>query len=590
MKREAPPTLVVVLAVILGSQTSCNLSSRRDGVVGAGSGTTGPTGGDGRVPRAVPISGGTLLVATDGRAWVSDPDRDRVVVADLETGDVEREHELEEGAWPGKAAADGEGNVYVVLRGAGQVQRFDRTGDAQAPFEVCANPRGVAWSAEREALLVACVEGELVVSTAEGAILERRFVAHDLRDVVVTPAGAVWVSTFRSAELMRLDAELEIVERPSPAAGVDGAGNVLTPHVLWDLTVGTGGELIALHQRATTRELPVEPPETRSPPSSPPSYGGTATETLPVVDSVVTTVGDDITQRPLDSAEVLSVDADVDPLSGDLIVVSSGTGTVSLRRAGALVGEHRPSAQPIAAAFFEGDVVIQTREPSELVIWSPSGQVQTVELGGRDVEDAAHEIFHTALNGTSVTGISCASCHPEGRDDGHTWSFEGIGARRTQTLLGDVRSSKPFHWDGDISSMGELMNIVFSDRMGNRELSSAETRDFERWLGGLSSLRSTEVDAASSAAGRAAFEKAGCDSCHEGPRFSDESQHDVGTGKAFQTPALVGLRFRGPFMHDGCAPQIEDRFDESCGGEGHGQVSALDTQERSDLVRFLESL
>jgi streptogramin lyase len=173
MKREAPPTLVVVLAVILGSQTSCNLSSRRDGVVGAGSGTTGPTGGDGRVPRAVPISGGTLLVATDGRAWVSDPDRDRVVVADLETGDVEREHELEEGAWPGKAAADGEGNVYVVLRGAGQVQRFDRTGDAQAPFEVCANPRGVAWSAEREALLVACVEGELVVSTAEGAILER---------------------------------------------------------------------------------------------------------------------------------------------------------------------------------------------------------------------------------------------------------------------------------------------------------------------------------------------------------------------------------------------------------------------------------
>jgi hypothetical protein len=43
-------------------------------------------------------------------------------------------------------------------------------------------------------------------------------------------------------------------------------------------------------------------------------------------------------------------------------------------------------------------------------------------------------------------------------------------------------------------------------------------------------------------------------------------------------------------MHDGCAPQIEDRFDESCGGEGHGQVSALDTQERSDLVRFLESL
>jgi hypothetical protein len=579
---------LIGLAFVLGSQTNCNPSSRRDGIVGAGAGVL-PDASDDEAPlkRAVPVSGGTLFINAAGRAWVSDPDRDRVVVADVENGQVERVHELGEATWPGKAAEDPEGNVYVVLRGTGQVQRFDPKGDKLQRFAVCANPRGVAWSSAREALLVACVEGDIVVTSATGSIVERRFVAADLRDIVITPAGETWASTFRGAELMHLDGDLDISERLVPPAGDDGAGNLLVPRVLWDLTVGADGELVALHQRMTTRELPVSPSD---PATSTPAYGGSATESLAVVASVVTTVGDDLEDQALDSAEVLSVDADVDPLSGDVLVVSAGTETVSRRSGGVLVAEHRPKAQPIAAAFFEGNAVIQTREPSELITWSKSGDISRLDLGGVEVEETTHEIFHTAVRDGTVTGISCASCHPEGRDDGHTWSFQGIGSRRTQSLLGDVRQSKPFHWDGDMTSMNQLMDVVFSNRMGNRKLSSSEVRDFEEWLGGLPALRAADVDSSVVSAGRAAFEKANCDSCHEGPRFTDERNHDVGTGKPFQTPTLVGLRFRAPFMHDGCATMVEDRFDDSCGGDSHGKFSSLDDTEQTHLVRFLESL
>jgi mono/diheme cytochrome c family protein len=581
-------TLLIGLAAVLGSQAHCNLSSRRDGIAGAANGTSSGKGKEEEpVARSVPISGGTLFVNAEGRAWVSDPDRDRVVIADVAEGRVVEVHELGEAAWPGKAAEDPEGNVYLVLRGSGEVQRFDPQGGALERFEVCRNPRGVAWSPAREALLVACAEGDLVVSTPTGKVVERSLVAPDLRDVVVTPSGEVWTSTFRSAELLRLNGELEVAERLALPSSSDAVGNLLVARVVWELAVGVDGELVALHQRMTTRELPVSAPDV---PAVAPAYGGAAVESLPVVGSVVTTVGDTVSDQPLDSAEVLSVDTDVDPLSGDVVVVSAGTETVSRRSGGVLTAEHRPSAQPIAAAFFAGDVVIQTREPAELITWSKFGEVSRIELGGDEVEEESHEIFHGAVRDGNVTGISCASCHPEGRDDGHTWSFEGIGARRTQSLLGNVAQSKPFHWDGDMTSLGELMDVVFSERMGNRKLTASELRGFEDWLAGLGALRPAKAKEADVTAGRAAFERAGCDGCHSGERFSDEGNHDVGTGKSFQTPSLLGLRFRGPFMHDGCAPHVEDRFDPACGGDAHGKVSSLDSDERASLVRFLESL
>ena len=82
-----------------------------------------------------------------------------------------------------------------------------------------------------------------------------------------------------------------------------------------------------------------------------------------------------------------------------------------------------------------------------------------------------------------------------------------------------------------------------------------------------------------------------CATCHEGPLLTNNKTVDVGTGQALQVPTLRGLRWRPPFMHDGCARTLADRFTPSCGGgDRHGVTSHLDPQQIADLVAFLNTL
>lgn len=63
------------------------------------------------------------------------------------------------------------------------------------------------------------------------------------------------------------------------------------------------------------------------------------------------------------------------------------------------------------------------------------------------------------------------------------------------------------------------------------------------------------------------------------------------TGGTFQVPALHGLGLRAPYMHDGCAVRLKDRFSNACGGgDKHGKTSRLTVNQVDDLTRYLETL
>ncbi len=91
--------------------------------------------------------------------------------------------------------------------------------------------------------------------------------------------------------------------------------------------------------------------------------------------------------------------------------------------------------------------------------------------------------------------------------------------------------------------------------------------------------------------GQVLFERAdvGCSTCHSGPKFTNNQTVDVGTGGAFQVPPLVGVGWRTPLMHDGCAATIADRFG-ACSTAGHGSIGALSPGDISDLIAYLETL
>ena len=48
--------------------------------------------------------------------------------------------------------------------------------------------------------------------------------------------------------------------------------------------------------------------------------------------------------------------------------------------------------------------------------------------------DTGHQLFHINAGG----GLACASCHPEGGEDGRVWKFACQGERRTQSIRGAI--------------------------------------------------------------------------------------------------------------------------------------------------------
>src|SRR5580700_2395524 len=200
-----------------------------------------------------PISGGTLLLASDGtHAIVSDPDRDNIYVVDLHARAVAFTIGLQAGDEPGRLVQDGAGRVHVALRGGGALVTLDpASGSILSRRPVCPAPRGVAWDQTTDLVWVACATGELVsLPSAGGAATANLTVERDLRDVIVSN-GALTVSQFRSAQVLRVASDGTIARRdalPSPTTG-------FVPHVAWRAIAGPSGTVVALHQAESTTSL-----------------------------------------------------------------------------------------------------------------------------------------------------------------------------------------------------------------------------------------------------------------------------------------------------------------------------------------------
>jgi mono/diheme cytochrome c family protein len=248
--------------------------------------------------------------------------------------------------------------------------------------------------------------------------------------------------------------------------------------------------------------------------------------------------------------------------------------------------------QPIAVASSPQGFIAQLREPAALVI--VNGQIP-IALGGETRADTAHDMFHSPPSGFG--SIACASCHPEGTEDGRVWMFDQVGPRRTQSVgMGGILSqTAPFHWSGDLDGMGSLMGEVFSSRMGGQPVGERKARLMLRWLDTLPVLpEAPPEDTLAVERGEALFhdETVACAKCHSGATLTNNRSENVGSGAKFQVPSLVGVVSRPPFMHDGCAPTLKDRFTNTAcgGGDLHGVTSHLTEAQIDDLVAYLETL
>lgn len=244
---------------------------------------------------------------------------------------------------------------------------------------------------------------------------------------------------------------------------------------------------------------------------------------------------------------------------------------------------------------------------------APSWLTPTVRDGRR--------LFYSAVDhsitDTSLGGISCASCHAEGREDGRTWMFSE-GPRNTPMLAtGFLAQTKPFHWGGEIKSFHDFQEIV-TGRMGGSGLQQAQFDEIMAFLESPAVLHPDNPNLAPDGKltdlqkeGQAIFAgQGGCTKCHLGAFTTDNLNHDVGTFTEMtdpvtgtqvvdmrpdlQTPTLHDCYTTGPWLHNGAAATLTSRLvdfrDDAAGNEVHGFTKQLSDQQIQALVAYIKTL
>jgi cytochrome c553 len=561
---------------------------------------------------------------------------------------------LQEGDEPGRVVVDAAGRAHVVLRGAGAVATIDVASlKVTDRTSVCSVPRGIAYDKANDVLHVACAGGELVTLPAAGGPPVRELrLDKDLRDVVVQGDNLV-VSRFKSAQVLLVNKDGKVINRQAPPSvmnfqeepptpppgGMGGPGSdpgntsniAFEPTVAWRLIDLGNGTLAMAHQRSADVSVVISQPDGYG------NSGGGCDGSI--VNSTVTTVdgsGNPTNSQPAPTIVGASVPVDVaGDTDGNLAIASAGSSAVFLSSTSNLDAQSGPFScdgsdtqvqvpgQPIAVASlrdvsvsFAGDWVVQTRETTSeasadatastvptLTIVSNGGTTAVIRLAtlADNRADTGHYLFHH--NASDTTALACAGCHPEGHEDGHTWIFDTTGARRTQTVSGGVLDTMPLHWNGDMKDLPMIMTVVFVNRMGGAPQGPLHIQAFGDWLQTIPAFPPSPAGTAAQIAhGKQLFESAetGCTGCHRGEHFTDNLNHDVGTGmlsnthRDFQVPTLIGVGARAPYFHDGCAATLKDRFDvtqTACnGGDNHGHISQLSASDVDDLVAYLETL
>jgi len=133
---------------------------------------------------------------------------------------------------------------------------------------------------------------------------------------------------------------------------------------------------------------------------------------------------------------------------------------------------------------------------------------------------------------------------------------------------------------------------VFTQRMAGGAATRSQRLSLGPWLDRIPAPAPVVRDVAAIERGRAVFDDAetACTSCHNGELLTNSMKFDVGKGVPIKVPSLLGVGARAPFMHDGCAATLADRFGACGGGDAHGKTSQLTAAQLADLVALLESL
>jgi len=243
----------------------------------------------------------------------------------------------------------------------------------------------------------------------------------------------------------------------------------------------------------------------------------------------------------------------------------------------------------------------------------------TIDLGGPKTVNAlrrGEQLFFTA-DYAFQGQFGCANCHLDATIDGLQWDLEPDGFGKDivdNRSLEDLAGTEPFKWNGgnpdmptecgprtemyfyrsqsyNAQELSDLVSFVYSlpyrpnrYRLANGELTPAQER-------GKAIFERTKYKN-----GNPIPEKNRCAYCHSGPKYTNQRQIDVGTGKptdrspVIDVPQLPNVVYSAPYLHDGSARSLEEIWTVFNAKDTHGVSNDLRKEELNDLVEYLKTL
>lgn len=245
--------------------------------------------------------------------------------------------------------------------------------------------------------------------------------------------------------------------------------------------------------------------------------------------------------------------------------------------------------------------------------------VANIDLGGPKDIDAirrGERLFFSA-NFAFEGQFGCSNCHIDATIDGLQWDLEPDGFGKDivdNRSLENLAGTEPFKWNGGNPDMPtecgprtekfffrsqsfspqqltDLVTFVYSlpyrpnrYRLPNGELTPAQER-------GKAIFERTQ-----SKDGASIPESNQCAYCHSGPKFTNQKQVNVGTGKVtdrsaiIDVPQLPNLAYSAPYLHDGSARSLEEIWTVFNPKDTHGVSNDLTKDELNDLIEYLKTL
>ena len=268
-------------------------------------------------------------------------------------------------------------------------------------------------------------------------------------------------------------------------------------------------------------------------------------------------------------------------------------------------GNHRCGADGLAVTA-GGNVLVWcsfTRNVEKVEVVDAKGGLADVAkldpgptLVASSLGENEHEgfvLFHSAEPAISQGGaLACASCHPDGREDGLSWKIE-TNTLQTPLLAGRVVGTHPYKWDGGDKDLTTSLATTMK-RLGGFGLAKAQVASLAAYLEVLPAPHAPTRDAEMVARGKQLFDSAevGCRSCHDGAVYSDQLTHKFQTSTlaSADTPSLIGLAASAPYYHDGSAATLEALLRDRGAVHGMAETAKLSEQNLGDLIAFLETL